>query len=320
MVPGSRSHGSRLRPINYHPISLTSITCKMLEHILTSNIMQHLDTHNILHDAQYGFRKHRSTETHLIQLIDNLAHNIDNKIQTDAILLDFQKAFDKVPHQRLLYKLKYYGISPQALNWVHSFLTNRTQQVLLEGNMSSSINVTSGVPQGSVLGPILFLIYINDFPDYIQNNSTVKLFADDTIIYHPITNQQDSNALQEDLDALQRWESDWFMHFHLQKRQTMHITNKHHPIHLHHTQPQPPNNQRSQIPRYMYPHPQHPKLEHSHQQDCPQSKHNFSLPPQKHSHMPTQNQTPSLHNTSTSHLRIWQHHLGSTYSLQHPQT
>ena len=248
--------------------------------------MQHLDKHNILHDAQHGFRKHRSTETQLIQLIDNLAHNIDNRIQTDAILLDFQKAFDKVPHQRLLYKLAYYGISPQAHNWVQSFLTNRTQQVLLEGNMSSPINVTSGVPQGSVLGHLLFLIYINDLPDYIQNNSTVKLFADDTIIYHPITNQQDTNALQEDLDALQRWESDWLVlsptkmpnHAHHQQTQ-------HHPIYLHHTQSQPPINQHSQIPRY--PYRQHPKMEHSHQQDCTESKHNFSLPPQKHSHMPT---------------------------------
>ena len=93
--------------------------------------------------------------------------------------------------------------------------------------MSSPINVTSGVPQGSVLGPILLLIYINDLPDYIQNNSTViKLFADDTIIYHPINNQQDSIALQDDLDSLQRWESDWLTQFHPQKCQTMHITNK----------------------------------------------------------------------------------------------
>ena len=92
--------------------------------------------------------------------------------------------------------------------------------------MSSSINVTSEVPQGNVLGPILFTIYIKDLRDYIQNNSTVKLFADDTIIYHPITNQQDSNALQEDLDTLQRWESDWLMHLRPQKCQTMHITNK----------------------------------------------------------------------------------------------
>ena len=80
------------------------------------------------------------------------------------------------------------SLSPQTLNWIHSFLSNRTQQVRLEGNMSSSINVTSGVAQGSVLGPILFLIYINDLPDYIQNNSTLKLFADVTIIYRPITN------------------------------------------------------------------------------------------------------------------------------------
>ena len=108
-------------------ISLTSITCKMPEHIITSNIMQHLYTHHILHDAQHGLRKHRSTETQLIQLIDNLAH-IDNRIQTDAILLDFQKTFAKVPHQRLLYKLPYYGISPQALNWVQSFLSIRRQR------------------------------------------------------------------------------------------------------------------------------------------------------------------------------------------------
>ena len=130
----------------------------ILEHIMTSNIMEHLDTHHILHDAQHGFRKPCSTETQRIQLIDYLAHITDNRIQTDATLLDFKKAFDKVPHQRLLYKLAYYGISPQALNWVQSFLSNRTQQVLLEGNMSSSINVTSGVPEGSVLGLTIFRI------------------------------------------------------------------------------------------------------------------------------------------------------------------
>ena len=179
-------------------------------------------------------------------------------------------------------KLAYYGISPQAHNWVQSFLTNSTQQVLLEGNMSSPINVTSGVPQGSVLSPLLFLIYINDLPDYIQNNSTVKLFADDTIIYHPITNQQDTNALQEDLDALQRWESDWLMHFHPQKCQTMHITNKRniiqstYTIHNH-------NLQSTNTAKYLGIHIDSTLKwnTQSHQQDCTESKHNFSLPPHR---------------------------------------
>ena len=124
------------------------------------------------------------------------------------------------------------------------------------------------------------------------NNNTI--FQKD-VIYHPINSQQDTIALQEDLDSLQRWESDCLMHFHPQKCQTMHITNKRNIIQSTYTQPQTSNNQHSQIPRY--PHPQHPKLEYSHQQNCTESKHNFSLPPQKHSHMPTQNQTPSLHNT-----------------------
>ena len=230
---------------------------------------------------------HRSTETQLIQLIDNLAHNIDNRIQTDAILLDFQKAFYKVPHQRLLYKFAYYGISPQAHNWVQSFLTNRTQQVLLEGNMSSPINVTSGVPQGSVLGPLLFLIYTNDLPDYIQNNSTVKLFADDTIIYHPHHQPARHKCPPRGSGCpttvgvrLAHAVSPTNMPNHAHHQQT-----QHHSIYLHHTQSQPPVNQHSQIPRY--PYRQHPKMEHSHQQDCTESKHNISLPPQKHSHMPT---------------------------------
>ena len=126
----------------------------------------------------------------------------------------------------LLLQDPFFLVRPSFPMMIHSFLSNRTKQVLLEGNTSSSINVTSGVPQGSVLGPILFPIYINDLPDYIQNNSTVKHFADDTIIYHPITNQQDSTALQEDPDALQRWGSR-----HPHKCQTMHITNKRNIIH-----------------------------------------------------------------------------------------
>ena len=119
--------------------------------------------------------------------------------------MDFAKAFDKVSHRRLLYKLEYYGIQTHTLNWIQAFLSDRTQTVVIDG-------VTSGVPQGTVLGPILFLIYINDLPEYLTH-SKLRLFADDSIIYK-ITCQDDCKKLQSDLDAAARWEADWLMAFH----------------------------------------------------------------------------------------------------------
>jgi hypothetical protein len=133
--------------------------------------------------------------------------------KTDLIIMDFAKAFDKVSHRRLLYKLKYYGIQTHTLNWIQAFLTDRTQTVVIDGVTSNTVPVTSGVPQGTVLGPILFLIYINDFPEYLTH-SKLKLFADDSIIYKEITCQDYCKKLQSDLDAAARWEADWLMAFH----------------------------------------------------------------------------------------------------------
>ena len=127
--------GEKNKAENYRPVSLTSVTCKMPEHILCSNIMTHLESNNILHDAQHGFRKRRSCESQLIVTIQDLAHNIDSKVKTDVILLDFSKAFDKVPHKRLLYKLHHYGIRNSNIGWIQDFLVGRTQQVLLEGGV-----------------------------------------------------------------------------------------------------------------------------------------------------------------------------------------
>ena len=121
--------------------------------------------------------------------------------------MDFAKAFDKVPHKRLLYKLNYYGIRHNTLKWIEAFLTDRTQTVVLNGTSSTSVPVTSGVPQGTVLGSILFLVYINDFPEYL-NRSKLRLFADDSIIYRDITSQEDCHKLQTDLNAAARWEAD----------------------------------------------------------------------------------------------------------------
>lgn len=191
--------GDKHDAINYRPI-LTCICCKVLEHIIIKGIMTHLEQNKILYDLQHGFCSSRSCETQLISFMQNISKSHDQNTQTDIIIMDFAKAFDKVPHKHLLYKLKYYGITCNALNWISDFLEDRTQTVALEGEFSNKVSVTSGVPQGTVMGPILFLIYINDFSDYIQH-STLRLFADDSIIYRDIKNKSDTELLQSDLTA-----------------------------------------------------------------------------------------------------------------------
>ena len=173
--------GDKHDPKNYRPISLTCICCKLCEHIIASSLMKHLEDSNILYAFQHGFRSSRSCETQLISLVQDLAQSVNKNIQTDLIIMDFAKTFDKVSHRHLLYKLSYYGINNNALHWISDFLSQCTQSVVLEGEKSVTIPVTSGVPQGTVLGPILFLVYINDFNEYL-NHSTLRLFSDDSII------------------------------------------------------------------------------------------------------------------------------------------
>ena len=188
---------------------LTDI-CKVMEHITVSNIWKHLHKHDIILHFQHGYQSGLSCESQLIETVHDWSGlwmmALDNKTQTDAILLDFAKAFDKVPHKRLLSKLTSYGITGNTHNWITSFLSNRKQRVLVNGALSDTTDVTSGVLQGSVLGPILFLLYINDINDINENiQSSIRLFADDSIIYRKINSNIDHQILQTDLIQLEKW-------------------------------------------------------------------------------------------------------------------
>ena len=207
--------GEKYDPANYRPVSLTCICCKTLE--------------NILADCQHGFCSQRSCETQLVQFFHDMVSNLDRALnrghrQTDVIIIDFAKAFDKVPHRTLLYKLHYYGIRGSTHQWIASWLSERFQKVVLhvDGQASDPVPVLSGVPLGSVLGPFLFLIFINDLPDNIR--SSVCLFADDCVLYRNIKTLTDCQILQDDLNSLGQWETDWQMKFNVAKCHSMRVT------------------------------------------------------------------------------------------------
>ena len=189
---------------------------------------KHLSSHNILINQQHGFREKFSCETQLISAIHDWAKSINFRGQTDVLLLDFSKAFDSVPHERLLVKLDFYGIRGNMLNWIKAFLTNRKQSVSVNGIFSSSKSVVSGVPQGFVLGPVLFLLFINDISTSIQ--SKLRLFADDCVLYREIATPQDCQALQKDLDRLFLWSKTWQLKFNVSKCYHLGITRKRIPV------------------------------------------------------------------------------------------
>ena len=207
--------GAKNNAENYRPISLTSIVCKIMESFIKDTVMTHLISENLLSAKQFGFISGRSTVTQLLKYLDKCIETIVNGGVVDTIYLDFQKAFDTVPHRRLIGILESYGINGDILTWIKAFLIGRTQVVRVNGSESESAPVLSGIPQGSVLGPLLFVIYINDLPDVINSDSL--LFADDTKVFRKITSKEDALRLQSDIDSLQLWSNKWLLRFHPDK-------------------------------------------------------------------------------------------------------
>ncbi|CAM5097662.1 unnamed protein product [Natator depressus] len=212
---------SRGDPSNYRPVSLTSVPGKLVETVVKNKIVRHIEEHKLLGKSQHGFCKGKSCLTNLLEFFEGVNKHVDKGDPVDIVYLDFQKAFDKVPLQRLLCKLSCHGIRGKILSWIENWLKDKEQRVGINGKFSEWRGVTSGVPQESVLGPILFNLFINDLEKGV--NSEVAKFADDTKLLKIVKTKADCEELQKDLTKLSDWATKCQMKFNADKCKVMHI-------------------------------------------------------------------------------------------------
>ena len=213
--------GAKTNPSNYRPISLISIVCKVMESLIRDEMMDHLMANNLLNRHQHGFVIGKSCASNLLETLDIITEALNRGFCAVTVFLDFSKAFDSVVHSFLTIKLEAYGFHGKVLNWLTEFLINRKQRVVIGSAHSNWLDVLSGVPQGSVLGPLLFVIFINDLPEQFQN--LCKLFADDSKLLAVIRNSSELLSVQEDLDQAVNWSNTWNLGFNLDKCKSMHF-------------------------------------------------------------------------------------------------
>ena len=215
--------GSKSSVKNYRPISLTSLVMKVYERIIVAELLSHV--RNKINPRQHGFLPEKSCESQLIPFTDHLARCINKASRTDVVYFDFAKAFDSVNHDIILRKLKrQFGIDGLLLKFLVEYLSGRLQRVVVGNTFSDDLPVASGVPQGSIVGPLLFVLFINDIGDDITENSNILLYADDTKLYREIVSLEDCELLQSDINTLGRWADENKMKFHPDKCKILSVT------------------------------------------------------------------------------------------------
>ena len=215
--------GSKNVVLNYRPISLTCLVMKIFERIIKEELLNH--TGQFLDPRQHGFLASKSCSTNMVGFCDNLAVSLNNNLRSDVIYFDFAKAFDSVNHDLVLYKLKHrYGIDGTLLKFLTNYLQDRKQRVVIGNESSVYLSVDSGVPQGSIIGPILFVLFINDLPEGLSPGTNISLYADDTKIWRQILSENDHAILQQDIDYLNNWALTNKMNFHPGKCNVLSVT------------------------------------------------------------------------------------------------
>jgi hypothetical protein len=214
--------GKKTDPSNYRPISLLPVCSKVLERCIYNKIIPHIRP--LISKHQHGFLANSSTNTQLITFFNTINNILDEKNDIDLVYFDLSKAFDSVPHPPAIEKLKMFGVNGNLLNWFTNYLNNRNQRVVIDGKTSGWLPVASGVPQGSILGPLIFLLYINDLPLNLDDDTICGIFADDTKIARQISTPQDKEKLQTDIDRLKIWGDSWGLKFNPLKCKHMRIS------------------------------------------------------------------------------------------------